>query len=191
MHIRLLLFLQNDYLLSLYLLAPNTMTHIQKIDDNLINYLLCANFWINVIEWHLAWKTQEVVPSLLTLKQCLMQSCKGQGLVNPNTGLCPRPRQRRACWPLNQSHRPPIHKQPSCYSLRKYKQFTKLSGFHFPNISSLPPALPHPTLRERKKGDAFFYRQTRRGRPRALGSVRGQGSCWPLPWLCEPRREKW
>lgn len=61
----------------------------------------------------------------------------------------------------------------SPYALRKHKQFSKLSGFRFPNTSLSP------TSSKGEVGRGLFHMQTRRRRPRWRSSVGGQGSCWP------------
>lgn len=136
-----------------------------------------------LLQTHLAWKTQEVVLALLTLKQCLLPSSEGRRLVSPITGLYHgldrgetaglwiKPAQ--ALHELADFWQRRGRKLISPYSLRKHKQFSKLSGFHFPDTSFSP------TSSRGEVGWGLFHMQTRRRRPRWRSSVGGQGSCWP------------
>lgn len=102
----------------------------------------------------------------------------------------PQSGQRRACWPSNQGCTGPWwvswqrcrHKLILPLSLKQYKQFSKLSGFHFPNTSSVPSHSRGeqdvvPFTGRRGKGDSD---------PGVLWEVRVSAD--PRLWLCA--REK-
>ena len=148
-----------------------------------------------LLQTHLAWKTQEVVLALLTLKQCLLPSSEGRRLVSSITGLCHGLRGEPAGLWMKPAQaldgfadfwQRQGRKLISPYSLRKHKQFSKLSGFHFPNTSL------RPTSSKGEVGWGLFHMQTRRRRPRWRGSVGGQGICWPSALaLCVWERKWW
>lgn len=136
----------------------------------------------------LAWKTWKVVLALLTVNSISCPS-EGQRSVSPNTGLChsldrdePADLRNQGCtgpwWVSWQRCR---HKLILPLSLKQYKQFSKLSGFHFPNTSSVPS-------HSRGEQDVVPFSRTRKGDsdPGVLWEVRVSAD--PRLWLCA--REK-